>query len=329
MLIQKDNLGKVAVTVEKDYWSINKDYDKLTIVEKEGSFGTYISRKPVPAGKELTDRDYWIPFSSLKEEIVLQFGELVNRVNNLDKTIEEKEEEIYKAMASISAGGIALKQSFGDSELVGISQKVITEKVDDLQDQINKLHPSTFGIKLTITPNIIYEEQDTNITIKVETLDEEIADNIKIIIDDEIISETVDSDSLEITELISENKVIRAEAIKDGFSYEAETEVKTTRPYYIGAGEEYNDILTDAYKQSIKLNPIGTYNINVENNANYLFFVVPDSMTINNVTMNGFNVPLNPPEEVIIIPASGEGFNYKVYKSINTYDSGLLTVTIL
>jgi hypothetical protein len=81
MLTQKDNLGKVAVTVEKDYWSINKDYDKLTIVEKEGSFGTYISRKPVPAGKELTDRNYWIPFSSLKEEIVLQLEIMMNHLS--------------------------------------------------------------------------------------------------------------------------------------------------------------------------------------------------------------------------------------------------------
>lgn len=74
MKLQIDKLGKVAVTIEKDYWDINKDYDKLTIVQVEDSFGTYISRKPVLSGTVLTDREYWIPFSSLREDIVLDYN---------------------------------------------------------------------------------------------------------------------------------------------------------------------------------------------------------------------------------------------------------------
>lgn len=74
MKLQIDKLGKVAVTIEKDYWDINKDYDKLTIVQVEDAFGTYISRKPVLANTMLTDREYWIPFSSLREDIVLDYN---------------------------------------------------------------------------------------------------------------------------------------------------------------------------------------------------------------------------------------------------------------
>lgn len=123
-----DKLGKVAVTVEKDYWSNKKTYDKLTIVEKKGVFGTYISRKAVPAGIDITNREYWIPFSSLKEEIVLKFNELANSVN-------EKEAEIYNAITSIIAGGVALKQSLGNSEVFGISQKKITEEFSDVRQK--------------------------------------------------------------------------------------------------------------------------------------------------------------------------------------------------
>ena len=94
MRLQIDNLGKVAITVEEGYWSSDKDYDKLTIVEQEGVFGTFISRKPVPAGTELTNRKYWIRFSSLKEEIVLRFNELVNELRNLEATIDEKEADV-------------------------------------------------------------------------------------------------------------------------------------------------------------------------------------------------------------------------------------------
>lgn len=88
-----DKLGKVAVTVEESYWNIDKDYDKLTIVEKEGIFGTYISRKPVPAGTELTNRTYWIPFSSVKESIVLDYNKFLDTCKKvLDSHAEELEE---------------------------------------------------------------------------------------------------------------------------------------------------------------------------------------------------------------------------------------------
>lgn len=78
-----DKLGKVAITVEEGYWDINKDYDKLVVVEKKGIFGTYISRKPVPAGTELTNRKYWIPFSSLQEEIVIDYNNFINKYKNI------------------------------------------------------------------------------------------------------------------------------------------------------------------------------------------------------------------------------------------------------
>lgn len=84
MQLYIDKLGKVSITVEQDYWSIEKDYDKLTVVEREGVFGTYLSRVPVPAGTPLTDRKYWIPFSSVKESLVLSFNDVLRRLEDLE-----------------------------------------------------------------------------------------------------------------------------------------------------------------------------------------------------------------------------------------------------
>lgn len=81
MRLQIDNLGKVAVTVDGGYWDIFKDYDKLTIVEVEGKFKTYISRKPVPAGTSLGDREYWIPFSSLEESVIIDYNKHLSDLN--------------------------------------------------------------------------------------------------------------------------------------------------------------------------------------------------------------------------------------------------------
>ena len=83
MLVNIENLGKVSPTVEKDYWSKDKDYDRLVIVqESASSFKTYISRKPVQAGIELSNRNYWIPFSSLQEDISGQINSLQEILND-------------------------------------------------------------------------------------------------------------------------------------------------------------------------------------------------------------------------------------------------------
>lgn len=95
MQLSVDKLGKVAITIEEGYWSNTKDYDRLTVVEAPGNeYKTYISRKPVPAGTVLTNRKYWIPFSSLKEEIVLDYNTFVNlwtqNLNDLSASVNQK-----------------------------------------------------------------------------------------------------------------------------------------------------------------------------------------------------------------------------------------------
>lgn len=123
MIIQTEHLGKVSVTVEKDYHNINKCYDKLTIVEEENEFRTYISRKPVPNGIELTNRNYWIPFSSLERQIVIDYNKFKNDVlfasafhEKLDPTLPE---------------GVAIIKQLFDKDNNLIIPKVSEEAVSD------------------------------------------------------------------------------------------------------------------------------------------------------------------------------------------------------
>lgn len=335
MRLSVDKLGKVAVTVEESYWSNDKDYNKLTIVEApKGEYKTYISRKPVPAGTVLTDRNYWIPFSSLKEEIVLDFNSFVNlwtnnlantnkRIDNFQIRYNKDLEEIYKAIASVVAGGVALKQSFGDSEEFGISQKVISERFDNIQDQIDKLHPGTLGIVMSVSPNIIYDNSDSNVTVTARKSDNTVCESIKIFKGTEVIAEEENVSELETTVVVNETTRFDAQAIQLGLSYEGDIKVTGVKPYYVGSGLEYTDIVSETYQQPIKANPLGTYNINVANDGDYIFFVVPSTMTINRATMSGFNFPLESPINVII-----DDNNYKYYISSNTYDAGNITIVI-
>lgn len=47
-------------------------------------------------------------------------------------------EETYKLIDSLKVGGIALLQTLGDSETMGISQKVLTEYITNIQEQISQ-----------------------------------------------------------------------------------------------------------------------------------------------------------------------------------------------
>ena len=110
METQKEKLGKVSITVEEDYWDIKKVYKKLTIVERQSTGTTYLSRKPVPAGISISNRKYWIKFS--------KWSDIPYEIT----------------------------QEFGDSNELVISQKVITKKIDDFIT--NFFYSSIFHFKL-------------------------------------------------------------------------------------------------------------------------------------------------------------------------------------
>ena len=324
MLLSIDNLGKVAVTVEEGYWSNTKDYDKLTIVEQEGVFGTFISRKPVPAGTPLTNRKYWIRFSSLKEEIVLQFNELVNELRDLEVSVDEKEDEIYKAIASIVAGGVALKQSFGNAEDFGISQKVLTESRDNLQAQIDAIVSDKATVSLSAsTSTFIVGERTFTLMASSNTNAESI-----VIKQGSTVIATGSGKTL-----IQNITIIQATAGNIGytaeFTFAGDNKRSTTvtvyfvNKVYAGSGAVYTDVISDSYTQSARRSPAGTYNVTVAQNGQYVFFVVPATMNITKATLSGFDFPLDSPESVTV-----EGIAYKSYRSSNTNDAGTYQIVI-
>lgn len=64
---QIENLGKISVTVEQQYWTKDRQYDRLTIVEDIDTIASYISRKDVPSGIDINNREYWIPLGRVSD----------------------------------------------------------------------------------------------------------------------------------------------------------------------------------------------------------------------------------------------------------------------
>lgn len=111
----KTNLGKVSISVEKDYWDFEKSYDRLTVVERAGTNTVYLSRKPVPIGTSINDRDYWIKFGKYEQspyDVINQLGndpnsaiaqQIVTReINKLKKQVSDTLENIQEAITLLS-----------------------------------------------------------------------------------------------------------------------------------------------------------------------------------------------------------------------------------
>lgn len=76
--------------------------------------------------------------------------------------------------------------------------------------------------------------------------------------------------------------------------------------------------------KKIANSPSGNYNITLSANATYFWICVPNDMSVNKVTLSGFNVPMEAPVNVNV---TGKG-TYKCYRSTNTNDAGTYTLSV-
>lgn len=112
-----------------------------------------------------------------------------------------------------------------------------------------------------------------------------------------------------------------AKAVIGDVEKTASVSISVVNPMYVGAGAAYADVVVAGCKQSARTSASGTYNVTVASDGQYVFFVVPNSMTINKVTLSGFDFPL-------LAADTTSKSGYKIYKSANTYKAGTLTLVV-
>lgn len=205
---------------------------------------------------------------------------------------------------------------------IGGAVDVIDDDLQLTQAQINAIvlgGAVTIGLSATPSPVFVGASSNINLTATINTP----ADSIKIKKGSTEIatgSGTSLSGSDSITPSAAGNTQYTAEFTLGGLTKTTNKNVVAVYPIKYGAGDDYTDATTQA---SVRTTPAGTYNVTVPNDGDYVFFVVPATMTINRASMSGFDFPLQAPVDVTI-----GGVAYKSYQSSNTYDAGSLTIVI-
>lgn len=209
-----------------------------------------------------------------------------------------------------------------------VQNKIVNAKLVELQNEIAVINAdkATFSLSRT-SGNSLYFVGDTfrieatatcsvsadTITIKCGNLTIASIQNAKTASGSQTIDPTFASAPATIN--------FTAEAVIGSVKKTASFSVGLVNPMYVGAGTVYTNVVNDSHKQSARTNASGTYNVTVASNGQHVFFVVPASMTINKVTLSGFDFPLDAADTT-----SKSG--YKIYKSSNTYKAGAISLVV-
>lgn len=327
MKLQIDDLGNVGIIVED--WNIGRSYKPRTLTTDYSTWITYISRKAVPAGIELTNIGYWKPIARLSKDLAFdyqKFKESVNNeVSNLASTIVSfgnRIDDLYNQMQSFletASGGTAISKNYGNSDLVGVSQRTLTTTINGLYKLIgDAIGVDINNVIITVNPTSFIGNEAAPVNISA-VCSYGLFDYVKVYFDGELVIEKNNIETFTETLSLTKTTTIRVEAMVLGETYSKTQVVTMTSDFFVGAGSSYEDVYNPTYARVYNGDPTGAYPVEVKQ-GDRIFVIIPtqDDSKIEQIEMNDFNIPMD---------KSTFGI-YTVYTSMNTYTAGNYTIDI-
>lgn len=323
MILNTECLGNVGILVED--WDISKSFRPRTITTDYTSWITYISRKNVPAGIELTDNEYWKPIFRIDKEIVIDYNSFKNSILRELNSLKSIVNTFLQ-----SQGGIPLDNKLGDSELVGVTQKVLTEILQGIVSKLGNISGEpTNIINMIVTPE--YFTGSAGCDLQINATIEGTLGNFEVIefyIDDELIGHFEDVSSVTPEDFdepihINTNCVVKCVAQIMGITYRKEQAINRVTSFYIGGGNNAADIINSEHRKDIQGGMTGYYDVNLADNDHLL--IVMDATYENEferADLNGFEIPFIKTYTTI------SDISYVVYKTNSSYIEGIYRIFI-
>lgn len=224
--------------------------------------------------------------------------------------------------------GVTVDDALSESSENPVQNRVINASLNDLQSQISAIQAekATFTVKRTSGNGIYfvgavinaYIQADCSITADTITISQGGSTKNSVTSAKQCIYHEIKAAG---ATTAPTTLTYTAKAVIGDVEKTASVSISVVNPMYVGAGAAYADVVTENCKQSARTSAGGTYNVTVASAGQYVFFVVPSSMTINKVTLSGFDFPL-------LAADTTSKSGYKIYKSANTYKAGTLTLVV-
>lgn len=242
---------------------------------------------------------------------------------SLDRKYTNITNELYRMIASLQVGGIALSNQFGDREDIGISQKTLTKALGRFWQEMETITGQTYmDFTLTVVPVTTFSETSVAVSITADC-SQAISnfDSIKIYVDDVLIAESSDVEVFNTVHNISQTSIVRAVGVILGKTITKTQQVVNEIPFFMGSGANYQDIMNMTCHKDLEGTLEGDYDVTVRGNGQYIFIIIPKShkAEFRRADMNGYEIPLS---------QVAETGDYVAYQSANTYDAGTYNIDI-
>lgn len=315
-----DDLGNIGIVVAD--WDITNSYRPRTITCDYTSWIAYISRKPVPANIPITDVKYWKPIFRLDKKVAFDYQSFKDYIS---KQMDSLNNVVETFLASKEEGNIPLATEFGNSNLVGITQGAITKAINKIWDKLEEVTGETLhGIGITATPSFFIGEDGCNVTINAKCSDTaEVFEHISLFLNGELIVEADNVETLTQIVEIDDTSVVKCVAKILGVEYSKETTIIHYNSFWLGAGNNYADIMNEEHVIPITNGMRGAYDITVED-EDHIIVVVGASLRSKflRADLNSFEIPFD--EHTVTV----NGIEYIVFESKNVYEAGTYNIDI-
>ena len=272
---------------------------------------------------------------SPRKALSFKLGEDVvdtKHIKNKSVTAEKLSDGIVDGLVEIAtekvldniAGKVVLN-SFGNSETQAMSQKILTDSINDIYAKLREMNGEPpIGLYVTATPEYFIGEEGANLHIEAITTSG-IFEHIAFYLNDVQIpgAEAENVYRLQCDVNISQTAVIKCRATIMGIDYTVEKVITHYSSFWLGAGATYRDVMNVEHNIPVEGIIRGAYDIACSE-GDHIIIILGDTLksAFIRADMNGFEIPFN------IEKITLNGSDYWVYTSENTYIAGTYNIDI-
>ena len=314
-----DDLGVCGIIV--DDWALEKSFKPKTITTDYSSWIVYISRRPVPANTPITDTYYWKPLTRLQSQLAFNYETFKAYVESRLKTMDLEIESFLQSVA----GGTAITDQFGDSELVAVNQKVHTAAINKIYEILEDITGNIYhGINMVVTPEYFIGEDGATVSIIANTTETNgIFEFIEFYINGSLVARGENVDYFTYNTTINETSVVKCVAKILGVEYTREKLITHYNSFWLGAGTAYSDIMDVEHVIPITNGMRGAYNVGVAQ-GDHIIIIVGENLAGGFLRADLNSVEINFTESTVTV----DDKNYKVFISEEAYSAGTYNIDI-
>lgn len=246
-------------------------------------------------------------------------------IRNYAVTPEKVDPDLLNQIQSAGKHGYALSNEFGDSTLIGVSQKTLTDAFARLWSKLEDITGETLqGISLTVTPDYFISETGCDVHITATTVEANgIFEHIAFYINGQLPTEADNTDFFEFDTRLYETSVVMCKAKILGIEYTRQKVVTHYSSFWLGAGSTYHEIMDVAHVIPITNGMRGAYDVTVRD-YQHIFVIVGESLREGflRADINGVEIPFTETSVTV------NGNRYRVFTSESTFDEGIYNIDI-